>query len=71
MANHLLNDVQLIHMEGQIRLPNGTKVAQSPSLRRRSESLERQALKIDKFSRIAFPLLFVVLNVAYWSYYLR
>ncbi|KAF8771630.1 Glycine receptor subunit alpha-2 like protein [Argiope bruennichi] len=71
MANSLLNDVQLIRVEGDSRMPNGTKVARSPTLHRRSESLERQALKIDKFSRIVFPALFVVLNVAYWSYYLR
>ncbi|GBM74344.1 hypothetical protein AVEN_113379-1 [Araneus ventricosus] len=58
-------------VQGSTRMPNGTKVARSPSLRRLSESLERQALMIDKFSRIVFPLLFVILNVAYWSYYLR
>ncbi|GIY17000.1 glycine receptor subunit alpha-3 [Caerostris darwini] len=71
LANKLLNDIQLIHMEGEIRVPNGTKIARSPSLHRRSQSLERRAQKIDKFSRIVFPFLFVVLNVAYWCYYLR
>ncbi|GIY60161.1 glycine receptor subunit alpha-2 [Caerostris darwini] len=71
LANKLLNDIQLIHMEGEIRVPNGTKIARSPSLHRRSQSLERRAQKIDKFSRIVFPFLFVVLNVAYWCYCLR
>ncbi|GBM51949.1 Glycine receptor subunit alpha-3 [Araneus ventricosus] len=55
----------------QTRTHNGMRVVRSPSLRRRSEILERQALKIDKVSRIVFPALFIILNVAYWSYYLR
>ncbi|GBM64017.1 hypothetical protein AVEN_220240-1 [Araneus ventricosus] len=71
MANSLLNDVQLIRLEGETRVTNGTKMSRSPSLHRLSEALERQALKIDKFSRVVFPVLFVVLNIAYWSYYLR
>ena len=29
----------------------------------------RDVNKIDRFSRTAFPVLFVVLNVAYWVYY--
>ncbi|GFT91549.1 glycine receptor subunit alpha-3 [Trichonephila clavipes] len=70
MTSGLFNDVQLIRVESEIRVPNGTKVARSPSLRRRSESSERRALQIDKTSRVIFPLLFVVLNVAYWCYYL-
>ncbi|XP_055952693.1 glycine receptor subunit alpha-2-like [Argiope bruennichi] len=71
MANTIMTEVQMIHMESQTRLPNGTRIVRSPSLRRRSEILERQALKIDKVSRIIFPVLFVILNIAYWSYYLR
>jgi len=30
----------------------------------------RDVNKIDRFSRTAFPVLFVVFNVAYWVYYL-
>ncbi|GFS36974.1 glycine receptor subunit alpha-2 [Nephila pilipes] len=70
LANNFLNDIQIIQMKDDDARANGTRIVRSPSLRRRSESSERQALKIDKFSRIVFPLLFVILNVAYWCYYL-
>ncbi|GFR13423.1 glycine receptor subunit alphaZ1 [Trichonephila clavata] len=70
MDSSFVNDIQIIHMKGEDRMGNGNRMIRSPSLRRRSESLERQALKIDKFSRIVFPLLFVILNVVYWCYYL-
>ncbi|GIY46902.1 hypothetical protein CEXT_119211 [Caerostris extrusa] len=59
-----------LNTESETRVPNGTRKIRSPSLRRGSESLERRALKIDKFSRVVFPLLFIVLNIAYWCYYL-
>ncbi|GIY48262.1 glycine receptor subunit alpha-2 [Caerostris extrusa] len=70
LANMLLSDVQMIRIDSETRVPNGTRKIRSPSLRRGSESLERRALKIDKFSRVVFPLLFIVLNIAYWCYYL-
>ncbi|KAH7696671.1 glycine receptor subunit alpha-1-like protein, partial [Aphelenchoides avenae] len=30
----------------------------------------RKALKIDKYSRVGFPVAFCMFNVFYWSYYL-
>ncbi|XP_055952516.1 glycine receptor subunit alpha-2-like [Argiope bruennichi] len=69
-VSNLMSEVQMIHMEGEIRVPNGTRMTSSPSLRSRSETFERQAQKIDMCSRIVFPFLFIVLNVAYWCYYL-
>ncbi|KAG8187404.1 hypothetical protein JTE90_009482 [Oedothorax gibbosus] len=66
-ATAQLNNVNIIHAQGIGGFPNGRSV-RSPSVQR--EDLERCALKIDKFSRISFPLSFVILNVAYWTYYL-
>ncbi|CAL1294356.1 unnamed protein product [Larinioides sclopetarius] len=66
-----VSEVQIVRKEGEIRVPNGTRMNSSPTLKSRSETSERQAQKIDMCSRILFPVLFVVLNVAYWCYYLR
>ncbi|KAG8187425.1 hypothetical protein JTE90_009500 [Oedothorax gibbosus] len=65
--NSLLNNHNVIHAQGVIGVPNGRSI-RSPSMQR--DRLERKALKIDKFSRISFPLSFVILNIAYWTYYL-
>ncbi|KAG8181189.1 hypothetical protein JTE90_010960 [Oedothorax gibbosus] len=66
-TSQLLNKVNMIHNQVDGRVPNGRSV-RSPSVQR--DKLERRALKIDKFSRICFPLSFVMLNIAYWCYYL-
>ncbi|GIX82005.1 hypothetical protein CEXT_185641 [Caerostris extrusa] len=56
---------------GEIRVPNGTKIARSPSLHRRSQSLKDELKNRQVFSESFSLSSFVVLNVAYWCYYLR
>ncbi|XP_022241068.1 glycine receptor subunit alpha-2-like isoform X2 [Limulus polyphemus] len=48
-------------------LPNGTRRVSFPVMQRKRE----QALLIDKVSRVAFPLLFLVLNAIYWTVFLN
>ncbi|GIY73498.1 glycine receptor subunit alpha-2 [Caerostris extrusa] len=56
LANKLLNDIQLIHMEGKSECQTEPKIARSPSLHRRSQSLERRAQKIDRSFLESFSL---------------
>ncbi|XP_054715970.1 glycine receptor subunit alpha-2-like [Uloborus diversus] len=51
------------------QLPNGNKSRLS-SITIRPNRHQQWALCIDKVSRVTFPLLFLMLNAAYWSFYL-
>ncbi|XP_035232684.1 glycine receptor subunit alphaZ1-like, partial [Stegodyphus dumicola] len=55
--------------EERDQLSNGTEYRTSSTAGRLSHKQE-WALRVDKFSRITFPLLFLILNAAYWSFYL-
>ncbi|GIX89065.1 glycine receptor subunit alpha-3 [Caerostris darwini] len=56
--------------DGISPLPNGTRPKITSTLYLRSRH-RRRAILVDKFSRVIFPLSFVILNTAYWSFYLE
>ncbi|GFR04546.1 glycine receptor subunit alpha-2, partial [Trichonephila clavata] len=56
--------------DGISPIPNGTKPAVASAFYLRSRHRHR-AILVDKFSRVIFPLSFVILNTAYWSVYLE
>ncbi|GFU13503.1 glycine receptor subunit alpha-4, partial [Nephila pilipes] len=56
--------------DGISPIPNGTKPMAPSAFYIRSRHRHR-AILVDKFSRVIFPLSFVILNTAYWSVYLE
>ncbi|XP_076308661.1 glycine receptor subunit alpha-2-like [Tachypleus tridentatus] len=63
----LTNVVPLNRVSEDEPLPNGTERRVNSSTVRRTRE---QALMIDKVSRVAFPLLFLILNAIFWSVFL-
>jgi len=65
-----------VDRQGQSSLANRRRREVLAEFRRRAALTLRQRMpvvrdvnKIDRFSRTAFPVLFVVFNVGYWVYY--
>lgn len=63
------NPLTMPTQSSDIRAPEGTRLRRQRSVRENVDLLVNNSYMIDSYSRLAFPLSYLLFNTIYWSLY--